>query len=335
MSDLKLYNINKKFGSVEVLPKINLTVPQGSFTVLVGPSGCGKSTLLRLIAGLEPVSGGEILIDGQDVTHAEPIDRGIAMVFQSYALYPHMTVEENIGFGLKLQRQDPSRIRKAVQGAAETLKLEAYLKRKPAALSGGQRQRVAIGRAIVRKPKLFLFDEPLSNLDAAHRAEMRVELWELHERLGSTSIYVTHDQVEAMTMADQIVVMNAGRIEQIGTPRDIYFRPATPFVASFIGNPKINFFDGDIARAEGCDQIGVRPESIALSRDTGDWAARIAHIENLGSEQLIYTDGDQTGRCVVKISTGGADLSDWSEGDAVFLNPDRSALHRFSAGARL
>jgi len=241
MADLELAGVRKSFGPVEILHGIDLSVRNGEFCVFVGPSGCGKSTLLRLIAGLEEVSDGRIAIDGRDVTDVQPAQRGIAMVFQSYALYPHMDVYENMAFGLKRARYPKAEIEARVQRAARTLHIENLLARRPRDLSGGQRQRVAIGRAIVREPKLFLFDEPLSNLDAALRVEMRVELAKLKAELGATIVYVTHDQIEAMTLADRIVVMSDGRVEQAGAPLDLYRAPANLFVAGFIGSPKMNF----------------------------------------------------------------------------------------------
>ena len=261
MADLELQNVKKSYGTVDIIPGIDLAIEKGEFVVFVGPSGCGKSTLLRMIAGLEEVTSGAIRIDGKDVTHAEPADRGIAMVFQSYALYPHLTVGENIGFSLSLARRSKAEIAEAVGKAARVLQLEHLLDRKPKALSGGQRQRVAIGRAIVRNPQVFLFDEPLSNLDAALRTQMRLELTDLHTQIGATMVYVTHDQVEAMTMADKIVVLNKGHVEQVGTPMDLYRNPATPFVAGFIGSPKMNLFEGEFAARSGCDLFGIRPEA--------------------------------------------------------------------------
>ena len=240
MSTLTLENVTKSFGQTEVLSAINLAVSDGEFVVFVGPSGCGKSTLLRIIAGLEDQTGGRVLIGGADVTGKEPIDRGIAMVFQSYALYPHLTVFENIAFPLRLQKLPKEETRQRVEAAAATLDLMDRLDHKPSQLSGGQRQRVAIGRAIVRNPKVFLFDEPLSNLDASLRGAMRVELSELHEKLATTMVYVTHDQIEAMTMADRIVVLNGGHVEQFGSPMELYHRPSTRFVAGFIGQPGMN-----------------------------------------------------------------------------------------------
>jgi len=240
MGQITLKQITKSFGDVEVIHPIDLTVEDGEFVVFVGPSGCGKSTLLRLIAGLEDVSGGQILIDGKDATAIPPAKRGLAMVFQSYALYPHMSVRKNIGFPLKMAKVSGAEAKRKIEAAAEVLNLTDYLKRKPGQLSGGQRQRVAIGRAIVREPEAFLFDEPLSNLDAALRVNMRLEITELHQKLKTTMIYVTHDQVEAMTMADKIVVLSDGYIEQVGSPLELYQRPRNRFVAGFIGSPKMN-----------------------------------------------------------------------------------------------
>ncbi|HVG47507.1 MAG TPA: ATP-binding cassette domain-containing protein, partial [Rubellimicrobium sp.] len=237
MSDVALEGITKSFGALQIIKGVDLDIASHEFVVMVGPSGCGKSTLLRIVAGLEDPSGGVVRIDGQDVTWAEPVERGIAMVFQSYALYPHMTVAENMTFGLRVSGEPREGIARRLRDAARLLQLEPLLDRRPAQLSGGQRQRVAIGRAIVRDPKVFLFDEPLSNLDAELRVHMRIELARLHQRLGSTMIYVTHDQVEAMTIADKIVVLSAGRIEQVGSPLELYHRPANSFVAGFIGSP--------------------------------------------------------------------------------------------------
>lgn len=244
MASVQIKDVQKHYGSFHALKDINLTIKEGEFIVMVGPSGCGKSTLLKSIAGLETVSSGTLSINGRDVTKLEPGDRGIAMVFQSYALYPHMTVAENMGFGLRMARRPKQEIDAAVARAADILRLGEQLHKKPKQLSGGQRQRVAIGRAITRSPEVFLFDEPLSNLDAALRTQMRVELATLHAQLGSTMIYVTHDQVEAMTMASRIVVLNAGRIEQVGAPLELYDNPANQFVAGFLGAPRINFLAG-------------------------------------------------------------------------------------------
>ena len=247
MGRITLDKVTKSFGDIEVIPPLDLTIEDGEFTVFVGPSGCGKSTLLRLIAGLEDITSGQIRIDGTDATNVPPAKRGLAMVFQSYALYPHMSVRKNIAFPLRMAKLSQSEIDKRVTGAASVLNLTDYLDRKPGQLSGGQRQRVAIGRAIVREPAAFLFDEPLSNLDAALRVGMRLEISELHERLKTTMIYVTHDQVEAMTMADKIVVLRAGFIEQVGTPLELFLRPVNTFVASFIGSPPMNLIDGEVS----------------------------------------------------------------------------------------
>ncbi|KEP68351.1 glycerol-3-phosphate ABC transporter ATPase [Thioclava dalianensis] len=330
MTEVRLSQIRKSFGAVEIFRDLSLTVPAGSFTVLVGPSGCGKSTLLRMIAGLEMPNSGGIEIGGRDVTEAEPSDRGISMVFQSYALFPHMTVAQNIDFGLRLAKVAAPERKRRVAQAAQILDLERYLDRKPAALSGGQRQRVAIGRSIVRNPDVFLFDEPLSNLDAALRNQMRVELAELHQRLKTTMIYVTHDQVEAMTLADQIVVMNAGRIEQVGTPSALYERPATTFVARFIGSPRMNLLDGPLAQEQGAATCGIRPEHLHLSED-GPWQGRVTVAEYLGNETVIHV-ASEVGDLIVR-QGGQANLG---AGTPVRLTPETDRLHRFdSAGLRL
>jgi multiple sugar transport system ATP-binding protein len=326
MAEVRLNSVQKSFGSVNVIPNLNLTVKDGSFSVLVGPSGCGKSTLLRMIAGLEDVSGGSIYIDGEDVTHAQPSDRGIAMVFQSYALYPHMTVRQNIGFGLKLAKMPKADIDQRVEEAAEILQLGPLLERKPKQLSGGQRQRVAIGRSIVRKPKVFLFDEPLSNLDAALRTQMRVELAELHAKLDATMIYVTHDQVEAMTMADQIVIMKDGEIQQTGAPMALYNAPDNPFVAGFIGSPKMNLIEGAVAQDLNAKAIGIRPEHITVSQQEGAWKGRLRHVEHLGSDTIAYVESQQTGAMTVRLVGEGAMRS----GDEVFLTPMQGNMHLFA-----
>src|SRR6185312_15685499 len=250
VGELALRDIVKSFGAIEVVKRVSLDVREGEFVVFVGPSGCGKSTLLRMIAGLEHTTAGDIVIDGARVNDLPPVKRGIAMVFQSYALYPHMDVFENIAFPLRVEKLPKPQIKAKVEEATRILQLGDHLRKKPGTLSGGQRQRVAIGRAIVREPRIFLFDEPLSNLDAALRTEMRIELMRLHKDLGATMIYVTHDQVEAMTMADKIVVLNAGRVEQVGTPLDLYNHPRNRFVAGFIGNPKMNFIEGTVTAAD-------------------------------------------------------------------------------------
>jgi multiple sugar transport system ATP-binding protein len=330
MSSVSLVEIGKQFAAHSVLPAVNLTIPDGSFTVIVGPSGCGKSTLLRIVAGLESPTSGQVLIDGADVTHVDPAERGVAMVFQSYALYPHMTVAENIGFPLKMARMPRAEIERRVGKAASILKLEPLLGRKPRALSGGQRQRVAIGRAIVREPEVFLFDEPLSNLDAALRTQMRVELAELHRELGSTMIYVTHDQVEAMTMADQIVVMNGGRIEQVGAPMDLYNEPQTTFVAGFMGAPKMNFLTGGLAKPFGTELLGIRPEHLNLSDGPGEWSAQVRHCERLGAQTVYYLELPENQQAIA--------ISDGERvheiGTTVGLAPRSEKLHRFRDGMR-
>jgi ABC-type sugar transport system ATPase subunit len=298
-SSVVLRDIRKSFGAVDVIKGISLTVEPGEFCVFVGPSGCGKSTLLRLIAGLEEATSGLLEIGGKDVTDAEPSARGIAMVFQSYALYPHLTVRENIGFGLSLAKLPKAEIAAKVEAAAGALQLNSLLDRKPKALSGGQRQRVAIGRAIVRDPKVFLFDEPLSNLDAALRAKMRIELSDLHRSLGATMIYVTHDQVEAMTMADKIVVLNGGKIEQVGTPMELYNAPVSPFVAGFIGSPKMNLYDGKSA-GEPCATYGIRPEHLRLTDDAPRWTGTVRHVERLGADTMVYLAVPALGEMVVR-----------------------------------
>ena len=325
MSSVVLSNIGKSFGSLEVMKGVDLTVEAGEFCVFVGPSGCGKSTLLRMISGLETSSAGQIFIDGKEVTGVEPSARGIAMVFQSYALYPHLTVRENIGFGLSLARRPKAEIEEKVKQTADILQLSHLLDRKPKALSGGQRQRVAIGRAIIRKPKVFLFDEPLSNLDASLRSQMRFELTELHAKLGATMIYVTHDQVEAMTMADKIVVLNGGRIEQIGAPMTLYNHPATPFVAGFIGSPKMNLFEGEIAEREGCRTYGIRPEHIVFSTMQGKWQGVVKHIERLGADTILHLDVSGLPSLVVR-TDGDRPIS---VGEMLFASPVAGKEHSF------
>ena len=299
MVEVVLTGIRKSFGAVDVIKGLDLTIQHGEFCVFVGPSGCGKSTLLRIIAGLEVATAGTIHIDGAEVSQAEPSERGIAMVFQSYALYPHLTVRQNIGFGLSLAKMPKDQIAKIVDQTAATLQLGQLLDRKPKELSGGQRQRVAIGRAIVRNPKVFLFDEPLSNLDASLRSQMRIEITDLHARLGATMIYVTHDQVEAMTMADKIVVLNCGQIEQVGSPMALYNQPATPFVAGFIGSPRMNLFDGKLAEAMGCRTYGIRPEHVVLGRE-GRWKGRVKYVEHLGADAIVHLDVPGLGALVAR-----------------------------------
>ncbi|KQY15243.1 ABC transporter ATP-binding protein [Rhizobium sp. Root482] len=325
MGNIQLKKVNKSFGATTVIPGIDLTINEGEFVVFVGPSGCGKSTLLRLIAGLEDTSSGTIEIDGRDVTGAAPAKRGLAMVFQSYALYPHMTVRNNIAFPLKMAKLDQAAIDKKVAEAARVLNLTNYLDRRPGQLSGGQRQRVAIGRAIVREPSAFLFDEPLSNLDAALRGTMRLEISELHHQLKTTMIYVTHDQVEAMTMADKIVVLNAGNIEQVGSPLDLYHRPDNLFVAGFIGSPGMNFASGAFAAPHKAHTIGVRPEHLQLSTQSGTWRGVVGVAEHLGSDTFLHIDVDGIGKVTARV---GGDFA-VKHGDQVFLTPDEGRVHKF------
>jgi multiple sugar transport system ATP-binding protein len=325
MGRMQLRNVRKAFESVEVIPDLDLDVEDGEFVVFVGPSGCGKSTLLRLIAGLEDVTSGKIEIDGKDMTRVSPSKRQLAMVFQSYALYPHMSVRRNIGFPLKMAGIDKAVADKKVEDAARVLNLTPYLERRPGELSGGQRQRVAIGRAIVREPSAFLFDEPPSNLDAALRVNMRLEISELHQKLGTTMVYVTHDQVEAMTMADKIVVLNAGRIEQVGSPIALYSKPANRFVAEFIGSPKMNVIDGGEAARFDAAAIGVRPEHIAVDRERGEWHGTVTVVEHLGSDTFLHVDVDGlhtlTARAIGEFGV--------EPGAKVWLTPDPERIHRF------
>ncbi len=319
MTGVTLKNAIKRYGDVQVIHGVDLVIDDGEFCVFVGPSGCGKSTLLRMVAGLEETSEGTIMIGKRDVTRLDPAERGVAMVFQTYALYPHMTVEENMGFGLKMNGHPKTEIREKVGEASRILQLDQYLKRKPAALSGGQRQRVAIGRAIVRGPEVFLFDEPLSNLDAELRVEMRVEIARLHNEIGATMIYVTHDQVEAMTLADKIVVLRAGYIEQVGAPLDLYRDPDNRFVAGFIGSPSMNFLTGQVVDggvkvpglgdqvvttsvslpSTGGDVIvGLRPNHLVI-----DEASDVLHVdltESLGGVSYVYLDTPQGDRLTVE-----------------------------------
>ena len=315
MAGLSLKNVVKRYGSLEVIHGANLEIEDGEFVVFVGPSGCGKSTLLRMIAGLEDISDGEIEIGGKVVNDAEPADRGIAMVFQSYALYPHMTVEENLSFGLRMNGNPEADTEARVQRAAEILQINELMQRRPKQLSGGQRQRVAIGRAIVREPQVFLFDEPLSNLDAELRVQMRVEISKLHKQLGTTMIYVTHDQTEAMTLADKIVVLRGGKIEQVGAPLDLYDDPENRFVAGFVGSPKMNFLPGKVAHetAEGVTitlnhaptfsltlpvaarpgigapiTLGIRPEHFEDAGKAADLTVAVDVAEHLGNTSYVY-----------------------------------------------
>jgi multiple sugar transport system ATP-binding protein len=330
MAHISLRQVRKVFGETIVIPGADLDIEKGEFVVFVGPSGCGKSTLLRMIAGLEDTTSGQIIIDGKDCSDVGPSERGLAMVFQSYALYPHMSVRKNIGFPLLMAKVPQSEIDEKVEKAAKTLNLTDYLDRKPGQLSGGQRQRVAIGRAIVRNPKAFLFDEPLSNLDAALRVNMRIFILQLHKDLGSTSIYVTHDQVEAMTMADRIVVLNKGVIEQVGSPLDLYNKPDSVFVAGFIGSPKMNLITGPVAAKHKATTIGVRPEHINIVAGKGDWPGTIVLTEHLGSDSFLHVDAGEAGRLVVR----APGEFNGKPGDKVSLKPEASRLHRFDDKGR-
>ncbi len=360
MSGLELTQVRKSFGQVDVIHGVDLSIENGEFTVFVGPSGCGKSTLLRLVAGLEETTGGEIRIGGADVTRVEPADRGVAMVFQSYALYPHMTVEENMGFGLKMTGHPRDDIRRRVQKASQILHLENLLDRKPKALSGGQRQRVAIGRAIVREPQVFLFDEPLSNLDAELRVQMRLEIAKLHKELGATMVYVTHDQVEAMTLADKIVVLRAGRIEQVGSPLELYDDPDNVFVAGFIGSPKMNFLRAEVSGSDGGTLtvalvdygdaevamavssphpaagrkllLGIRPEHFDRNG-----AVRISQpidvIENLGGSIYAYARSDEEQPLTIELEDRG--MAREGEVLEARFDPARAFLFDPETGLRL
>ena len=358
MSGVLLENIFKSYGSIEVVHGIDLEVAEQEFVVLVGPSGCGKSTTLRMIAGLEEISAGKLTIDGKVMNRVAPKDRDVAMVFQNYALYPHLTVFENIAFGLRIRKEPKDRIQKTVEEVSEILGLTPYLDRRPAELSGGQRQRVAMGRAIVRHPKVFLFDEPLSNLDAKLRTQMRAEIKRLHKRLGATSVYVTHDQVEAMTLADRIVVMNDGYIEQIGTPMELFNNPANTFVASFIGSPPMNQMPAKITNSAsgltasvhnatisvpgGIDVqegqsvvIGVRPEHLTLDDRDGTTPIPITLdlVEPLGSEALLHASiGDH--QLIVKAETNG-DIDHLNGVTQVYAPPHLVSVFDAETGASL
>ena len=338
MAYLQLQGIEKFFGEHRAIKGVDLTIEKGEFIVFVGPSGCGKSTLLRLIAGLEQIDGGRLVLDGRDITHAPSSKRDLAMVFQSYALYPHMSVFENMSFALKLAKEDPAVIREKVERAAKILNLTQYLDRTPKALSGGQRQRVAIGRAIVRAPKVFLFDEPLSNLDAALRGQTRVEIAKLHRDLGATTIYVTHDQVEAMTLADRIVVLRDGLIEQVGTPLELYDRPANQFVAQFIGSPQMNVVEGrhlpQVAGVPAGGFVGLRPEDVTLQAaaqaGAGGLPGTVELVESLGAETLIYVTVDSGAQLVSRQPV----RSNLHNGDRVGVFVEAANAHRFDAQGR-
>jgi multiple sugar transport system ATP-binding protein len=329
MGSITLKKVTKNFGDVNVIKPLDLQINDGEFIVFVGPSGCGKSTLLRMIAGLEDTTSGNIDIDGVDATTTPPSKRGLAMVFQSYALYPHMTVRANIAFPLKRAKMPQAEIEEKIASAAKILNLGDYLDRKPGQLSGGQRQRVAIGRAIVRQPSAFLFDEPLSNLDASLRVNMRLEISELHKTLDTTMIYVTHDQVEAMTMADRIAVFNAGVIEQVGTPLELYQTPVNRFVAGFIGSPKMNFINVDPVDGDPTVCVGVRPEHFKVTEEKGLWTGKIGVIEHLGSETFLHVHVEGTDTLTIK-DDGDCPLK---YGDIVNLTaPENRIMHFDAAG---
>ena len=351
MADIKIDKINKYFGNVHVIKDVSLEIKSQSFTVLVGPSGCGKSTMLRMIAGLEEINSGTISIDGKVVNNLPPKERNIAMVFQSYALYPHMTVFDNMAFGLKLEKRSNDEINDRVQEAARILQIQDYLKRKPKQLSGGQRQRVAIGRAITRKPKVFLFDEPLSNLDAALRVQMRVELAKLHDQLNATMIYVTHDQTEAMTLANDIVVLDEGIVSQKGSPMELYNNPKNLFVGGFIGSPKMNFIKSKILSKSSNKtevdipdlgkinipktsessyegdfvQIGIRPEHLLVNKDgDANWESKVLVVEKLGSGTFLYLE--KNGEMLVVQTDGDSKIK---VGDNVKIGFDTTRCHIF------
>jgi multiple sugar transport system ATP-binding protein len=328
MAKIELKNLKKSYGAVNVIKGVDLTIEKGEFMVFVGPSGCGKSTLLRLISGLEEITSGDMLFDGERVNNLLPSQRGIAMVFQSYALYPHMSVYDNMAFGMKLAKSSPEAMKSRVMEAAKLLQIDHLLDRLPKQLSGGQRQRVAIGRAIVRDPRVFLFDEPLSNLDAALRVQTRLEIAKLHHSMDQvTMIYVTHDQVEAMTLADRIAVLRDGKLEQVGTPAELYERPNSIFVAGFIGSPKMNFLTGKFAADHSCTTLGVRSEHIDVVESGGMWTGKVVHAEDLGSDNYLFVEVGsdeplivrQEGKLAIKV------------GATVSLAPKAGQLHRFDA----
>ncbi len=341
MAYLELRGIEKSFGDARVIKGVNLEIQPGEFVVFVGPSGCGKSTLLRLIAGLETTTAGTILLEGRDITNLPSSKRDLAMVFQSYALYPHMSVYENMSFALKLAKADPAVIEEKVARAAKILNLNDYLKRTPKELSGGQRQRVAIGRAIVRAPKVFLFDEPLSNLDAALRGQTRIEIAKLHRDLGATTVYVTHDQVEAMTLADRVVVLRDGLVEQVGTPLELYDKPANQFVAQFIGTPQMNVISAAKIPSFGPNStlkipdgwfVGLRPESVVLvPENEGHFRAKVELVEALGAETLIYVSTEQGAQLVARQTSRTVLVA----GSSVGVKIDTSTAHFFDALGRV
>ncbi|WP_022954075.1 ABC transporter ATP-binding protein [Leucothrix mucor] len=330
MAFLSLNKVDKYYGKLHAIKGVDLEIEAGEFVVFVGPSGCGKSTLLRMIAGLEVINGGELVLDGKDITTTPPSQRDLAMVFQSYALYPHMTVEDNMSFALRIAKVDPAVIKEKVERAADKLDLTKYLKRTPKELSGGQRQRVAIGRAIVRSPKVFLFDEPLSNLDAALRGQTRVEIAALHRELGATTIYVTHDQVEAMTLADRVVVLKDGVIEQVGTPLELYDAPANRFVAQFIGMPQMNLLPAKLmpGAPKGATEVGVRPEHLTLCPiNDSPLKGNVELVESLGNETLIHINlGLATEAAVIVRQYTRTDLK---IGDVAAFTWDTDHMHYF------
>jgi multiple sugar transport system ATP-binding protein len=330
MSNLVLKNVRKSFGAIDVIKGVDLDIRSGEFMVFVGPSGCGKSTLLRLISGLEDITSGDMHFDGVRVNGLAPSKRGIAMVFQSYALYPHMTVYDNMAFGMKLANSNPEEIRKRVEKAADMLQVRQYLDRLPKQLSGGQRQRVAIGRAIVRDPKVFLFDEPLSNLDAALRVATRLEIAKLHHGMNATMIYVTHDQVEAMTLADRICVLRDGVVEQVGSPIELYERPNSLFVAGFIGSPKMNFLSGKFAEPYKCDTIGMRSEHIDVVAKGGEVTGKVVHTEKLGSDSYIFVEVGSPEPLIVRQNGTTPIVLD----QTVQLSPQQGKVYRFGKDGR-
>jgi ABC-type sugar transport system ATPase subunit len=323
-SDVRLRGITKNYGKADIIHGIDLDIEPGEFVVFVGPSGCGKTTLLRMIAGLEQISSGQLTIGGDAVNDVPPAKRGVAMVFQSYALYPHKTVRDNMAYSLKIAKVSAVEINQRVMAASEILQITDYLDRLPKALSGGQRQRVAIGRAIVRDPKVFLFDEPLSNLDAALRTKMRVELATLHRRLGATMIYVTHDQVEAMTLADKIVVLNQGRVEQVGRPLELYNKPASLFVAGFIGSPQMNLIKGEAAAQYQAHTVGIRPEHLKPQAG-GAIKGTLKHAEQLGNETFAYVVTPHMGEITARVDG----ILEWTPGQAIELGFENRHLYRF------
>ena len=332
MANITLKNVRKSFGSIEVIKGIDLDIRKGEFMVFVGPSGCGKSTLLRLISGLEQITSGELLFDDELVNNVLPSKRGIAMVFQSYALYPHMKVYDNMAFGMKLSKKSKDEVENRVQKAAELLQIEHLLDRLPRQLSGGQRQRVAIGRAIVRDPRVFLFDEPLSNLDAALRVATRLEIAKLHRGMEQvTMIYVTHDQVEAMTLADRICVLRDGVVEQVGTPEELYEKPNSTFVAGFIGSPKMNFLTGEFADKFNCTTLGIRAEHIEITeKEQGLWTGNIVHTEDLGADHYLFVEIGSDEPIIVR--QPGKHVGE--VGRTISIKPKEGHIHRFGTDGK-